>query len=168
MSTIVYLIRHSKKDFIYHGDDFYRPLTLKGKEIADKLALLDEFKNISIIYSSPYLRTIDTVKPLAEKLKLDINIKDNLHEIIDNKFGSESFLDIRKRSMKALEEILEDGKNKTILICTHAIVIRAILSHYDQHYDKEEYQAMSSPDIWKLVFNDFNLIELKHLFFNFD
>ena len=90
METIVYLIRHSKKmekSLVVHelNNDNYQIkrekiiLGVEGERRAEKLSNLPELQDIDIIYSSNYVRAIQTAKYLAEKRNLVINI--------DSRFG---------------------------------------------------------------------------------
>lgn len=74
--TTIYLIRHSKPLKInntFNIDNLQiqnekQSLSIEGEQIAqDKLNNI-EFDNIDIIFSSSYVRTIQTAKYLAEKI----------------------------------------------------------------------------------------------------
>jgi phosphohistidine phosphatase SixA len=69
-----YFVRHAKAGSRGHwqGDDRLRPVSKKGVKQAEEL--IDLFKpfNISAIYSSPYLRCVQTVEPLAHDRELEI------------------------------------------------------------------------------------------------
>ncbi len=73
MSTF-YFVRHAKAGSRGHwqGDDRLRPLSKKGVKQAGEL--IDVFKpfNVSAIYSSPYLRCVQTLEPLAQDRGLEI------------------------------------------------------------------------------------------------
>ena len=62
----LYFIRHAEPDYS-ESDNYKRDLSTNGFVQASRLLYL--FKNINIdgVYSSPYLRAINTVKPLAEE-----------------------------------------------------------------------------------------------------
>jgi len=76
------LIRHasagSRKD--WSGDDRLRPLTAKGRRQARFLVQQVEQWAPSRILSSPYLRCVQTVKPLADELGLKVEEVDELGE----------------------------------------------------------------------------------------
>ena len=83
------LIRHGKAEM--DGEDHLRKLDndgiLQSKSICEKLEKI--IKNDFSIYSSPFVRAVDTIKPLAEKFKKEIIIADELKEI--NMGKSEEF-----------------------------------------------------------------------------
>ncbi len=155
--TTVYLIRHSKPLKVnndLNSDNLQIQnekscLSLEGEKIAKEKLSIDEFDNIDIIYSSNYVRAIQTAKYLAEKNNLEINIFTKLGE---RKFGIKSwdelpqgferkqFLDetyklgdgenqieVRERMYSAITEILEQNKNKQIAIVSHATAISYLL-----------------------------------------
>lgn len=79
MATTVYFIRHAKSDLSVK-DDRSRPLTAKGHEAAMDLVTRFSAIHFDAIYSSPYTRTIDTVKPLASSKGLMIIPKEDFRE----------------------------------------------------------------------------------------
>lgn len=70
MATID-LIRHGQPDTTIH-DDFKRPLTAHGREQAQQLVKQLHSTPYTAIYSSPLLRALETVTPLAADHQLPI------------------------------------------------------------------------------------------------
>lgn len=158
--TTIYLIRHSKPlktNNTFNIDNLQiqnekQSLSIEGERIAqDKLNNI-EFDNIDIIFSSSYVRTIQTAKYLAEKNNLEINIVSSLGE---RKFGIDSweqlpenfekkqFLDenykigngenqkqVRERMYSAITKILDENKNKKVVIISHATAISYLLKKW--------------------------------------
>lgn len=60
-------IRHAEPDFAV-SDDATRPLTEKGRSDSKALVTVFNDETIHAIYASPYIRAIETVKPLADAL----------------------------------------------------------------------------------------------------
>jgi 8-oxo-dGTP diphosphatase len=77
-----YFVRHAKAGSRSHweGDDRLRPLSKKGLAQAEKLVALFEPFPISAIYSSPFLRCVQTVEALAHARKLEIKQSEVLAE----------------------------------------------------------------------------------------
>lgn len=81
-SDVIYLVRHAKagERRVWTGDDTSRPLSKHGwkqsRAVAERLA----GKGVSTIHSSPYLRCVQTVEPLAELIGTTITIDDRLAE----------------------------------------------------------------------------------------
>ena len=158
--TTIYLIRHSKPlktNNTFNIDNLQiqnekQSLSIEGEQIAqDKLNNI-EFDNIDIIFSSSYVRTIQTAKYLAEKNNLEINIVSSLGE---RKFGIDSweqlpenfekkqFLDenykigngesqkeVRERMYSTIMQILQLHENKRIVIVSHATAISYLLKKW--------------------------------------
>lgn len=155
--TTIYLIRHSKPLKVnndLNSDNLQIQnekscLSLEGEKIAKEKLSIDEFDNIDIIYSSNYVRAIQTAKYLSEEKNIEIKIFSNLGE---RKFGINSwdelpqgferkqFLDetykigdgenqieVKERMFSAITEILEQNKNKQIAIISHATAITYLL-----------------------------------------
>jgi hypothetical protein len=78
----VYLVRHavaaSRRS--WHDDDELRPLTAKGERQAIGLAELLHDEPIKRVLSSPALRCVQTVTPLAKKLGAPVEATDPLRE----------------------------------------------------------------------------------------
>ena len=77
MNNTYYFIRHAHSN--YTPDEINRPLSDKGQASLAQLEFLAD-KSITAIYSSPYCRAIQTVKPLAQSLKLAIQTDKRLIE----------------------------------------------------------------------------------------
>lgn len=121
---------------------------------------------VDAIYSSDLLRAYDTVKPIAEVLNLPVTYCKGLREIDVGKWqgmffedikrlypekyleykgrtdsfrfeGGESFEDLKKRVVIALEKIDKENMGKTIVIGTHGGVIRALLAAYRSVSDEK-------------------------------
>lgn len=70
----IYLVRHAQAGHrdSWHDDDRVRPLTDEGREQAVHLA--DRFDDIAVpqVLSSPYLRCMQTLEPLALRRGLEV------------------------------------------------------------------------------------------------
>lgn len=158
--TTIYLIRHSKtfkpnnelnSDDLQVQNEKYS-LSIEGEKIAQEKFNNSEFDSINILYSSNYVRAIQTAKYLSEKNNLDINV---LSELGERKFGIKSwdelpeqferkqFLDenykigngenqkeVRERMFNAITKILNSNKNKTIAVISHATAISYLLKEW--------------------------------------
>ena len=75
------LLRHCKAEM--SGEDHLRKLDSEG--IVQSVSVCEKLENMVKkdvkIYSSPFIRAVETVKPLADKLKIDIIQSDELKEI---------------------------------------------------------------------------------------
>ncbi len=74
----IYILRHEDRTM---DGTFFSPLTQEGLENAVKLVdILKECK-IDTIYSSPFIRTLQTVLPYAKSRGIKINLEHSLAEI---------------------------------------------------------------------------------------
>ena len=102
METILYVIRHAqssqeKEKF----SEYERPLTIEGLQQAkDIISQLLELK-IEKIYSSPYKRALDTIKPFAMKTGLEINKVEDFREIKLQPVGKQ-FMKIKEKTFSDL------------------------------------------------------------------
>ena len=77
-----YFVRHAKAGSRddWSGDDRLRPLTKKGKKQAEELVTVLKKFPITSIYTSQFLRCIQTVEPLARARGLEVKQSDELVE----------------------------------------------------------------------------------------
>lgn len=156
----VYLIRHSKPMKVnneFNSDNLQiqnekSSLSIEGENIAKEKLNNKEFDNIDILFSSNYVRAIQTAKYLSAKNNIEINIISDLGE---RKFGINSwnelpenferkqFLDenykigngesqkeVRDRMYSTIIKILEENSNKRIAIVSHATAISYLLKKW--------------------------------------
>ena len=79
---MILLVRHASagdRDE-WEGDDRLRPLDERGRRQANQLVELLEQYEITRLLSSPFLRCIQTVEPLAQARGFDIEIRDELSD----------------------------------------------------------------------------------------
>ena len=99
--TTIFLVRHAEKVNDGSADS---PLTSAGDTRADELAYILKHVKLDAIYSTPYLRTKQTVLPTAKEKGLDVKIY---------KPGEEGFL----------QKVLQEFSGGTILIVGHSNTI---------------------------------------------
>lgn len=174
MATTVYFIRHAESDFNIK-DDHTRPLTAEGQQAAQDLLSVFSNTEFSTIYSSPYQRTIDTVKPLAISKGISIQERADFRERCIGQWvedfesyarsqwsdfdfkieGGESLRAVQERNIDLLAEILENHSNETIAIGTHGTALGAIINHYDKSFDFDRFLSIvdKMPIIVEFKFN---------------
>ena len=156
MATI-YFMRHSevlKYNNINNIDSLQIqnekwPLTEKGENIAKEKSRIEELQNFEIVYSSNYVRAISTAKYFTfDKINIDerfgerkfgINSWDELpadfgerqFNDFNYKIGNgESINDVVKREEEALINVLNNNKDKKILIVGHSTALAALFSKW--------------------------------------
>jgi 2,3-bisphosphoglycerate-dependent phosphoglycerate mutase len=92
--TEVYFVRHGDalpdQDEIVLGDYDAQALSDLGRRQAQALARRLALYKISAIYSSPMGRSVQTARPLAEALRLEVVIDDDLREVELGPIGGEA------------------------------------------------------------------------------
>ena len=159
MKTI-YLIRHSKTlkvNNTFNNDDLQiqnekYSLSIEGEQIAQDKLNKDELNNIDTIYSSNYVRTIQTAKYIAYNNNLEINIDSDLGErkfginnwnelpqnfernqLLDENYkigNGESRKEVTDRMYNSILRILNDNKGKKIAIISHGTAMTFLLSKW--------------------------------------
>jgi 8-oxo-dGTP diphosphatase len=85
------LIRHAsagdRDDWV--GDDLPRPLDARGRSQASRLTELLSDYEIARVLSSPAVRCVQTVEPLARSRGLDIEVREELSEEQQGEAGAE-------------------------------------------------------------------------------
>lgn len=113
----IFLVRHgdagTRAEWV--GDDAKRPLDETGRRQAEALVGQLEGREVSRIFSSPYVRCTQTVEPLALARRLPIEHRKELAE-------GASRADVRA--------LLRDvRKADPVVLCTHGDVVEALLGH---------------------------------------
>ena len=87
----VLLIRHASAGDAdqWEGDDRLRPLDANGLAQASRLVELLDGYEISRVLSSPAVRCMQTVEPLARARGLEIEVRDELAEARQGRDGAE-------------------------------------------------------------------------------
>ena len=82
MTTPIYLVRHAKAGSRarWVEPDHLRPLTKPGRRQAKALVALFAEQPISRLVSSPYIRCVETLEPLAVARNLEIELAEELGE----------------------------------------------------------------------------------------
>lgn len=166
----VYLMRHSEPFKIHRGnsnthesiliENEKSPLSINGEKMAKEFASYDEFKNLDVVYSSNYVRTMSTAKYFAFNNGLKVNIDEDFNERVhgvnvwnelpenferhqfddDNyKMGNgESKKEVQERFYNKLTRIIKENNNKRILIVGHATATAFLLGKWCEiSYDGE-------------------------------
>lgn len=185
MKTI-YFVRHAEPDRTVE-DEVKRPLSLKGQKQSEKLSEYFVNKRLKYIYCSPYVRTRQTANYISNKNNIPIFEVNALHERVISKkwiptlnFTEYSYKQWKDRSYKistgeslneafnrfkdAVEKIISStDENETVVIVTHATVISLFLNYIDSNFDWDSFCRISTPDVFKIIFNSENIIKWEHI-----
>ncbi len=187
MKTTIYLIRHAESDHAVR-DAKTRPLTEKGMKDAEKLTAFFEDIPVSRIFSSPYLRAVQTVKPLSDKRNLPIVTDDRVrewmggrpfpHEIFENRMremfedesstngGAESLKALKKRTREFTMHLLTRFPGETIVVGTHALALTALSMNFDQKIGLDFLMSLLpvTPFVLKITFENFDPVSIEYAF----
>ncbi len=188
MKTI-YFVRHAEPDRTVE-DEVKRPLSLKGQKQSEELSEYFVNKRLKYIYCSPYVRTRQTANYISNKNNIPIVEVNALHERVISKewiptlnFTEYSYKQWKDRSYKistgeslneafnrfkdAVEKIISStDENDTVVIVTHATVISLFLNYIDSNFDWDSFCRISTPDVFKIIFNSENIIKWEHIDFS--
>ena len=110
----VLLVRHARAGSrkYWKGPDIERPLSKKGKHQAEGLVDMLARYPVRGIYTSPYVRCVQTVEPLAEKLKKQV---EQLLELTEGAPAEEVI------------NVLRQSAGSTDIWCTHGDIVALVL-----------------------------------------
>lgn len=105
-----YVVRHAKAGSRGHwtGDDRQRPLSKKGIKQAEALVEIIEPFPITAVFSSPFLRCVQTVEPLARARKLPLKQSPSLAE---------------GHGLAGAMEFMGDPKVDEVVLSTHGDIV---------------------------------------------
>lgn len=198
--TAIYFMRHSealKYNNVNNTDNLQVqnekwPLTINGETIAKEKSKQKDLSDFDIVYSSNYVRAISTAKYFTnDKINIDESFGErkfgiNNWEELPEKFGEkqfenfdykldngESLNDVIFREENALNRILNEHKNKKILIVGHSTALASLFSKWcDVAYaDSYKYNGIEFFDgkwnfceTFKLIFDEEKkLIDIKNI-----
>lgn len=153
-------------------DDDHRPLTAEG--VAQAAQLVDQLASLepTAVYSSPYLRSVQTVEPTARALGMSVRVEPDLREWesgldptpdYERHFaeswgepllarpGGESLQQVTDRALAALRAIADRHPSGPVVVGSHGTFIsRALVGFGRTAVDWEFSRTMPSPAIYRL------------------
>lgn len=183
--TKVYFIRHAEPNY-QNENDMERELTAKGLADTRLITAFLEDRPISAVISSPYKRTVDTVKDYANKYNHQIITEFDFRERkisdewitdfdtfcqcqwedFDYKLGDgESLGETQNRNIKLMNGILDKYNNHEIVISTHGTALCTILNYYDDNYGYDFFCSIKNvfPAIIICSFEDKQLTDMHYI-----
>jgi 8-oxo-dGTP diphosphatase len=146
----VYVVRHAKAGSrsAWDGPDDLRPLTKAGRKQAE--ALLEQLGGAGItrIVSSPYVRCRQTVEPLAQLLRLPVELADALAE------GS---------LLSDLLRLIDKVSDEQSVLCTHGDMIGALLDHLRERDVPVLGDASEKGSTWALEARSGTIVAARYL-----
>jgi 2,3-bisphosphoglycerate-dependent phosphoglycerate mutase len=186
----LYLVRHAQS--LPTKSQFFSewPLSPAGVRQAEQLAALLGPLGITRVFSSPFVRSVQTAKSFAERAELQITLVDALRERLitsmgppsdevwcqgweDFRFcppGCETSLAAQTRMCRAVHDIARTTEEVTAIF-THGNVIGLFIHSLTSSFGRKQTEALTNPDVLKIdwqdgVFTwdqDFRLSGLEHI-----
>ena len=170
MNKIIYLVRHCKAT----GQAADAPLTSEGIDQAEALADFLSEAQIRQIVSSPFARALESIKPLSIRLNIEIKLDERLIEAALSTIDYSDWLDKLRGTFSDFELSFEGGESSQaatdraiaaindallldtdpIVVVTHGRLLTLILKHFDSKYGFEEWQNLTTPDVFRIVIKE--------------
>ena len=137
----VYVVRHAKAGSRrnWSGDDSQRPLSKPGRRQADAVADLLAGAGITRVVSSPYVRCVQTVEPLAHRAGVPVDVSDALAE------GA---------PVDEAVALLDKLAREDAVLCSHGDVIGDLLMHLADHGVRFDDFRLEKGSTWVLACTD--------------
>lgn len=163
----LFVIRHCQAS----GQHPDAPLTENGARQAEALASFLAPLGIDGIVSSPYLRAVHTIQPLAHQMQLEVRTDQRLAErvlsgaplsdwldCLSRTFveldlaypGGESSNEAMARSVGAVRDVLSGQSQRTALV-THGNLMTLLLKSFDTRLGFEHWAALANPDVYRVT-----------------
>lgn len=170
--TNIYFVRHAQPNYENHND-LTRELTEKGLRDRKLVTAFLREKNIHAVFSSPFQRSVDTVKEFADEQSLPITLVEDFRErrvdsgwIEDfNAFARRQWADfsyklsdgeclgeVQARNIAALREILSSCEGKNVAIGSHGTALSTIINYYDRTFGYDDFDAIRGLMPWIVHF----------------
>ena len=172
------------------------PLSIEGEELASNISKEEELQNIDVVISSNYVRAMATAKYISKannvnlivnsafgERKFGVNSWDELpsgfelrqNDDVNYKIGDgESQKEVRERVYKALMKVIDEYKDKRIVIVSHGSAILWLLKQWCDVNLKNKcitfndkliiYDNIFNCTTFKLEFDDNKLVNIDKVF----
>lgn len=146
----LYIVRHGKAGSrsAWTERDDLRPLTKAGRRQAEAIA--DDLGDAGIarILSSPYVRCRQTVEPLAERVRLPVDLSDALEE------GA---------PLAEALALLDKVGDENAVLCTHGDVLGELLSHCVRNGVAADTGLLAKGSVWVLETEASAIVDARYL-----
>jgi broad specificity phosphatase PhoE len=134
--TSIQLVRHAKaqsRDRWWGKPDRERPLTKSGRSQSKSLAVELATRPIIRILTSPFVRCVQTVEPLADRLGMDIELAEALGEapsvpLLDAGDTWVASAWIGGRALALVDQVLADSPGGDIVMCSHGDIVPSLMA----------------------------------------
>ena len=170
MNKIIYLVRHAKAT----GQAADAQLASEGIVQAEALAEFLLKAQIGQIVSSPFARALKSIKPLSIRSNIEIKLDERLIEAALSTIDYSDWLDKLRGTFSDFELCFEGGESSRaattravaaindallsdtdrVVVVTHGRLLTLILKHFESKYGFEEWQNLSTPDVFRIVIKE--------------
>lgn len=170
--THIYFVRHAEPNFNNHNDAL-RELSEKG--MTDRKLVTDFLadKSIDVVLSSPYKRTVDTVKDFADTYGYEITTVDDFRERKVDSCWIEDFYsftkrqwedfdykltdgeplnEVQDRNIRALKQVLASYENKNVVVGSHGTALSTIINYYLPTFGFSDFEKIKGLMPWVVCF----------------
>ena len=172
------------------------PLSIEGEELASNISKESELQNIDVVISSNYVRAMSTAKYISNINKLNLIVNSafgerkfgiNSWDELPTDFGlrqnddenykiedGESQKEVRERVYKALMDVIDEYKDKRVVIVSHGSAILWLLKQWCDidlknkciiFNDKQIlYDNIFNCTTFKLEFDNKKLVDIEKVF----
>jgi 8-oxo-dGTP diphosphatase len=143
----LYLVRHAPAGDRqeWDGPDVERPISKKGRKVADAVADALAIEPITRVLSSPAVRCLQTVAPLAARLGLEVEP------------ASEFAEGAPVRDARATLDLFA-SEGTTAVVCGHGDLIPELLEHLENEGTKVVGAGCTKGSVWQLEANGGHIV----------
>ncbi|MCC7406469.1 MAG: histidine phosphatase family protein [Phycisphaeraceae bacterium] len=168
-TTAMLLIRHATSNPRSDLPEPQWPLSTIGRRQAEELSAGLESIEITQVISSPFLRAIDTVGPLARRIGREVDVREDLRErklcegirpdwrkLLERAWadfsfalpGCESSGACQERVRRCLAGLANEFQGQTIAVCSHGNAIGLFLHSLDPAFGFSDWEQIGTPDVF--------------------
>lgn len=183
MMTNIFFVRHALPLYSC-TDTTARPLTEEGMRDAAEVVRTLRYIRLDHAVSSPYKRSIDTIKKCAQdhclNIETDIRLRErdsgknsNNMEMFKKRWSDldysepdgECIRSVMERNIAAVEDILDNYSGDNIIVGTHGTALSTILHYYDNSFGLQGFLRIIDymPYIIRLGFDGRKCVEKEEL-----
>jgi len=146
----IYLVRHAKAGSrsAWDGPDDQRPLSKNGRRQTDAITKALADSAVTRIITSPYVRCCQTVEPLAQRLRIPMDLSDALAE------GA---------AVTDAVELLEKYSDEHTVFCSHGDVIGDLLEHCEAQGVVLDGARLEKASRWVIDFTAGRVVSARYI-----
>ena len=151
--------------------DEQHALSPRGRSDAERIADLLADRNLAAIYASPYPRAVQTVEPLAARLRLEVQIEPDLRErklsvrrepdfekAVARAWGrpdeaapgAETNNQARARVRAVVKRLRQEHTGRAVALATHGSLMAILFHDLDPAFSLDDWARMTMPDVFCL------------------